>query len=107
VPKFRIIVSRDIVESATVEVDAPTLAEAQELAIKKADALSAADWGVDDFSTPAEPYVGDPEDPGLVDDEEEEPTVVPCRYCGADSGDGSGVCGRCYIQHEGGKVGGK
>lgn len=58
-PKFKMIVTRDITESTTVEVEAPTEAEAEELAIAKAQERGV-EWDIDENF--ARPYVTDTEE---------------------------------------------
>ena len=59
-PRFKFFVTRNITESATVEVDAPTIEDAHEEGLRKANAFEVEGWETDD-NVNGDAYIPDPD----------------------------------------------
>ena len=60
-PKYTVIITRDITESTVVEVDAPTMDDAEDAALIKLRKQADTKWEIDDGSwdSGSSPYVTD------------------------------------------------
>ena len=59
--RFKFTVTRNITESATIEVDAPTIEEAHQEGLRKANAFEVEGWETDDTIS-GDAYLPDPSD---------------------------------------------
>ena len=65
-PLFKFTVTRNITESATIEVDAPTIEEAHQEGLRKTNAFEVEGWETDD-SVNGDAYIPDPSDYTIVE----------------------------------------
>lgn len=86
-PRFTVLITRDVTESTSVTVDAPSEEAAIDAALEKLNASTDAIWIVDDNSWD----IGSP----YVTDVAETDTVAVCQSCGNTLNDGSDICDQC------------
>lgn len=99
-PKYRVLVTRDATESIALEINAPDVHDAEQLAVERAREDDSLVWELDDGNIP-HPYIGDPGNSEEIEEDDELDEITSDDHtCYYDNHLCAGLTWECQTCHE-------